>query len=324
MNDRWRTVCGLLLAACVAAGSSVGCVVDDDSEDVETTAEALTTGCNSGVGPGVYDQWITSNGVPREYIVQVPSGYSQTAGSRLVLYFHGFGGHWDPTTNPPQNSQLATVAEQNNFVVVWVNGLAGQGATCWGSGGTWCTGRDDVKFARDVVADVNAHLCIDQRKVFATGFSNGGMMSHRLACEASDLFAGIVSIAGAPMLTPAQCKPTYPVSVVEIHGDKDFGVCWNGNAACGDPNYYNSVDGTQSFWKSRNRTNGTPVQDFSNGGATCTRYPGGLSNTDVQLCKIVGGTHCTPGDGGCDTFTTLNAHTRIASFVTSHSKPRRR
>ena len=84
-------------------------------------------------------------------------------------------------------SKMNAVSDQNGFIVVYP-----QGVDCWNLGftiGGCAAAPDDVGFLKAVVADVESHACIDPKRVFATGISNGSMMSQYLGCQASDVFA---------------------------------------------------------------------------------------------------------------------------------------
>lgn len=74
---------------------------------------------------------------------------------------------------------------------------------------------------RLVVDEARRQLCIDPRRIYATGMSNGGLMSQRLACEAADLFAAVAPVAGPLILPEDQCKPARPISVMAVAGSND-------------------------------------------------------------------------------------------------------
>jgi polyhydroxybutyrate depolymerase len=70
-----------------------------------------------------------------------------------------------------------------------------------------------------------AWLNIDTGRVYFTGLSNGGAMSHRIACELSDRVTAIAAVGGANQFsTAAPCDPQLPVAVMQIHGTED--PCW--------------------------------------------------------------------------------------------------
>lgn len=78
---------------------------------------------------------------------------------------------------------------------------------------------DDVGFVSDLIEDLAKNFPIDRKRVFATGISNGGMLSYRLACELSDKIAAIAPVAATGGIT--ECKLKRPVPTLHFHGKKD-------------------------------------------------------------------------------------------------------
>jgi polyhydroxybutyrate depolymerase len=105
----------------------------------------------------------------------------------------------------------------------------------WNASAACCdfirSGVDDVAYLRAVIQTMLDRYPIDHRRVFVFGFSNGGFMAHRLACELPSLVAGIASVAGAG---PGRCAATTPVTILEIHGDADDVVPIAGGLLGGD------------------------------------------------------------------------------------------
>jgi polyhydroxybutyrate depolymerase len=91
-------------------------------------------------------------------------------------------------------------------------------------------GVDDAAYLAWVIADVRAHYAIDPSGSSCSGTSNGGFMAHRLACDQAQVVAAIVSIAGG---APRTCAPKEPVAVLEIHGDADEVVPYDGGPVLG-------------------------------------------------------------------------------------------
>lgn len=87
---------------------------------------------------------------------------------------------------------------------------------------------DDVGFLKSSIEEVIKTYKVDPERVYLLGHSNGAMMAHRMACEHADLFAGIASLAGSGMQNPADCKPSSPVSILEIHAENDHTVLYDG------------------------------------------------------------------------------------------------
>src|ERR1043165_7405809 len=160
----------------------------------------------------------------RAYIVHVPPG----AGARpmsLVINLHGGGGN---AGNEAGYSGMDRVADREHFVVVYPDGTGRLKRMLVWNAGTCCgnSTADDVGFIRAVVDNVAKRMPIDRRRVFATGMSNGAMMSYRLAAEASDLVAAIAPVAGA--MSVERFHPAKPVSILHIHSVDDPRALYNG------------------------------------------------------------------------------------------------
>jgi len=123
-------------------------------------------------------------------------------------------------------------SDQEGFVLVMPNGYQSSwnAGTCCGGAST--SKLDDVALFRAIFKEVSAHVNIDLGRVYATGLSNGGYMSYRLACDAADLFTAIAPGAGAvgindigggtnPTSDFTTCAPSRPVSVLDLHGTSD-------------------------------------------------------------------------------------------------------
>ena len=155
----------------------------------------------------------------RSYELHVPANLS---GSEvpLLLSLHGFG-------STGAQDELFTgwsgFADSHNFIVAYPNGRPDAGTGAWDP---YIPGSPDVPFLRDVVADISADYCINPDRVHADGWSNGAVMSQRVACDAADAFASVTSYAGGtPTLAgtaPAACDPSRPISVGLIVGQFDF------------------------------------------------------------------------------------------------------
>jgi polyhydroxybutyrate depolymerase len=110
-------------------------------------------------------------------------------------------------------------------------------------------GVDDVAFTRGMLDRLEADLCVDPRRVFATGMSNGGFMSHRLACEMSDRIAAVAPVSGVNTL--ATCTPTRAVSVLDFHGTADPTVPYAGGTEFHWPSVEQSTSGWIARWLRR-------------------------------------------------------------------------
>lgn len=193
-----------LLVACGDEGSN------DESTIVATlTPEASACGPDRAHAAGEFDETMTSGGVERSYILHVPTGYDGSAAMPVVLLFHGFALNGRVMLD---YAELGNVADREGFILVSPTGA--------GDPPRWNAqdlpaGADDMLFVRDLLAKLDSELCTDPARTFATGYSNGGGMSVRLACEASDRIRAVGLVAAVFL----DCTPKVPV--IAFHGTED-------------------------------------------------------------------------------------------------------
>ena len=165
-------------------------------------------------------------------MVYSPSDYDAGNPYPLVILLHGFN-----TPGFVQNAYLQTSnsVDEKQFVFLLPEGLTNpNGAQFWNGTPACCdgfgSGVDDVGYLRGLIAEASEQYNIDARRVYVMGHSNGGFMSYRMACEASDVVTAIASLAGATFATEAECTPDEPVSVLQIHGTDDSTILYDGGA----------------------------------------------------------------------------------------------
>jgi polyhydroxybutyrate depolymerase len=177
------------------------------------TASAAGPGCSSATTGGT----VTRSLAGRSYQLHVPSGLSGNV--PLLLSFHGAG-------STGQQDELFTgwsgFADARKFIVAYPQ------ARPFDFGGVWdpyTADSADVPFARQVVDDIAATYCVDPHRVYADGWSNGAVMSQRIACAAADKFAAVTSYGGGtPTLAgfATGCHPSRPIAVGLFAGQFDF------------------------------------------------------------------------------------------------------
>jgi polyhydroxybutyrate depolymerase len=156
-----------------------------------------------------------------------------------------------------------------------------------------------VGFVRALLAQLQKRVSVDTQRIFATGMSNGGMLSHRLACDMADVFRAIASVAGTD--NTVQCKPSRALSVLHIHAQDDTHVLFNGGAGAdafkdkSQVTEFVSVPHTVANWVQRNQCTGAPQRVLSVPGASCDVYASCAGGTQVQLCVTESGGHAWPG-----------------------------
>jgi len=264
----------------------VGC---SDSSGGETSGTAASLGCQDGtLDSSVIHVELSHDGDMRSYELYVPPGYDGTTPLPVVLNFHGF------TSSGPlqqEGTKMDELAEREGFIVAYPNGLDNS----WNAG--VCCGRsaetnvDDVGFTRAVIDDLGARGCIDTARVYATGMSNGGFLSHRLACEAADVIAAAAPVAAVLGIDESACNPSRPIPILQLNGTADPLVSYEGGGLADSPSAQDSIDG----WIARDGCSGEPQITYENGAATCETASDCDGEVSVTLCSIEGAGHCWPG-----------------------------
>lgn len=195
-----------------------------------STSSTSTTG-SGGSGTG----GAPVIGGDRPVTVQVPSGYQDSVPAPLLILLHGYS--VDGAVEELY-LHLAPLADQKGFLYAHPDGtLDKQGEYFWNATDACCnfdgSTVDDSAYLHGVVADIEAHWNVDPKRVYFMGHSNGGFMSYRMACDHADEIAAIVSLAGATWDDTTKCQPKAPVHVLQIHGDMDTEVLYDGAASVG-------------------------------------------------------------------------------------------
>jgi poly(3-hydroxybutyrate) depolymerase len=152
---------------------------------------------------------ITFNNASRKYILRVPDGYDQTHPYRLVLAYTWSGG----TAAQVVSANYFTFATQDSKNTIFAAPDAADGA------GTWSNG--DVALTDAILTQLEGDLCIDERRVFATGFSFGGGMAMALACTRADVFRAVAFFSGADLTNSCPTTLTKPIAYYASQASED-------------------------------------------------------------------------------------------------------
>jgi polyhydroxybutyrate depolymerase len=201
----------------------------------------------------------TADGRTRSYILHLPRGFSPAKTYPLVLVFHGGMG---TGARIQQSTRFDAKADANGFIAVFPDGVGNH----WNDGrGTANPDVDDVGFVRQLIASLKSRLPIDSRRIYATGISNGGKFSMRLACELADVLAAVGSDIG-PMPTNLlpTCKPARPIAILGIQGGADPLIPIAGGALRESPRFgrggrVESAASTMTFWAKANGCDQRPA-----------------------------------------------------------------
>jgi polyhydroxybutyrate depolymerase len=242
-------------------------------------------------------------GRERSYRVHLPIGHAPVGPSPLVLAFHG------GSSNAQQMeafSGLSHKADQARFIVVYPNGSGLSPAALSWNGGNCCgyardNNVDDAAFVRALLDDLAEAVPIDRQRIYATGMSNGGVLTYRLASELADCIAAVAPVAG-PMGTPS-CAPSRPVSLMHFHGTADEFAPFQGGKgpkSLADIEFF-SVKHSISAWVTANgcspESSVKELPDRTGDGTKVTvrTHGHGKDGAEVVLVEIAGAGHTWPG-----------------------------
>jgi polyhydroxybutyrate depolymerase len=224
-------------------------------------------------GPGNHRLEMEFGGQKRTYLLHAPPGYTRSARLPLVVALHFYPGDG---ASLQEMIEFDAKADKENFLVAYPDGygLGFNALICCGS-------QDDVGFIKALVKQTVSTWNADPGKVYATGISNGGDMSFRLAVEASDTFAAIGVVSGGfigPMTSKPDFAPKRPVSVVTVVGDADL--------------YFGQIDAGIKTWRERLKCSQTAAESAATYTRTASRCADG-SDIDVYVVREMG--HLWPG-----------------------------
>jgi len=269
---------GSSFAAHVATGVSPNAVVN---------APVATTGCGKA-SPVTAGQslttTITSDGTQRTYILHVPTGYNAQVSTPLVVNMHGLGSN---AAQEETYSAYSTLADQQRFIVVYPQGtFVSIGQRGWNAYALSNT--DDILFISDLLTRLQTQLCVDARRIYATGISMGGGMTSTLACNLSGRIAAFSGIAAA-IHTAGACNVTHPIPFQEFHGTSDPIVDYNGTG------FFPAIMTTMQAWATRSGCTTGPTTVSQQSDITLFRWTNCTGGVVVEHYRITGGGHTWPG-----------------------------
>jgi polyhydroxybutyrate depolymerase len=242
-------------------------------------------GCGTAAMAPAMDQdlMLMHGGMARSYILHMPRSADPKQPVALLLSIHGF-----TSSNTGQRAVTGQneVADKHGFAVAYPQGTGSQRGF---NAGSCCIGGDvdDVGFMRAIVDDIGKRACLDERRVYATGISNGGMMSFRLACEADDMFAAVAPVVGQTWITP--CSPKRGVPILSFNGTADMTVT------------YQMANPLNEMWAMRDQCMSGPIMEpIGTTSSTCKVWTQCRDGAEVRVCSMEGMNHCQPGRPNCN------------------------
>lgn len=280
----------------------------------------------------------------RSYLVHVPSQAEEGTALPVVLCLHGGGGSAEGFQ---AYTQMDATADHHGFLAVYPQGTGKlrNKLLTWNAG--QCCGYaleedvDDVAYVAALLDDLARRTPVDTARVYATGLSNGAMMSYRLAAQLPDRMAAVAPVAGAPLLETL--SPTQAVPVMHIHSTEDARAFYDGGIGPEVPwtdrrIEHPAVADLLAFWAELNGCRSEPEiaaeltgeAGTENADQTATKYVYGPCREDAEVIhwKLTGVGHVWPGASHESDFqdvllgaptTLIEANEEIWTFFSRHS-----
>jgi polyhydroxybutyrate depolymerase len=280
-----------VLAASILVTVIAGCTTN--------TAATPTTGSIVPAAAQTAQTVLDVDGVDRSVTIHDVTGESAALVPALIL-MHGASGS---SARVETGTGMTPLADENGFVVAYPNGTPTGlpvGGFSWNAGGCCAAAVaddvDDVAFISTLIDELVADHGVDPARVYIGGFSNGGMMSYRAACEIGDRLAGIVVVGGA--LNVESCAAPKALPVLIIHGTADTTVPYNGGkpsaaAVAKLGSWVNApVSDAADYWSTRDECENS--ETTTEGTVTDLLFSGCTEASGLEVISIAGGTHRWP------------------------------
>ncbi|MFT4244298.1 MAG: alpha/beta hydrolase family esterase, partial [Candidatus Woesearchaeota archaeon] len=284
---------------------------------------------------------IDINSKKRTYALYIPTNYSSSSEFPIVFYFHGGGGD---ALNADKSTRFSQKAEEENFIVVYPQGtnrMFENRLLTWNT--QFCCGYamrndvDDITFISELCKMLNEEYSINTSQVFATGFSNGGILAHHVGIELSHIFTSIAPVGsqiGGQATRNSQFYfptrvPSHNISVLIINGELDSRVPFYGGVPQDgdDTNVYewSSSSESLSYWLEVNNCDSNLAKTkYLNSNVRVESYCEEITEVDVRLINVKNGTHSWHGEeyeplGGTQVSTSFNTTDYIWNFFMNNN-----
>ncbi|MYS83364.1 alpha/beta hydrolase family esterase [Embleya scabrispora] len=307
---RMLAVCAAV-AAVLAVFASARLTAREAGPPATAGAAAADTGCDGRDRQGWVTVPVSFSGETYRVRAYLPRSYDGVAPRPLVLNLHG-----SDSTGTAQMAitGMGASAERHGFVVaVPEGGLSHPGSS---GGRTWnipgvplygghpaaAGGRDEVGFVEAALDALDRSLCLDDRRVYATGFSGGARMTSLLGCALSRRIAAIAPVAGLRAdgtdgARPAPCRPIRPIPVLTFHGLADQANPYEGGIAS---RWTYPVTDAVRRWAAIDECPSAPVRTRVSRHVERTAYTGCAGGTAVILYTQSDAGHTWPGAAGTE------------------------
>jgi polyhydroxybutyrate depolymerase len=215
------------------------------------------------VDPGLRrDLTLEHGGLTRYFDLYVPPNLPRSAVPLVFVLHGGTGDKVTTRSQPTVGGRWLELADAEAFLLVFPNAVSASTGTSAPAGSfNWndcrndardtATQADDVGFVSAMIDWLEGRYPIDSRRIYATGLSNGGMMSYRLAFELSHRLVAIGAVV-ANLPANSDCprdRPAHPIAVLIMNGTADSWMPWGGGQIIGQRGLVKSALETRDFWR---------------------------------------------------------------------------
>ena len=163
------------------------------------------------------------DGQNRSYIVYIPASYNANSSTPILFNFHGGGGTSSGFMN--NENDMRPISDTAGFIAVYPQAAIDpiDGSNAWLH--KTPTTHNDVYFIEAIIDSLSSEFNIDNDRIYACGYSEGGIFSYELGCRLNNRIAAFASVSGS-MLTDSyrvsngfgSCSPSHPTAVLLIPG----------------------------------------------------------------------------------------------------------
>lgn len=235
----------------------------------------------------------------REYLLHLPSGYKDSNSYPLVIALHGFGDH---PRFIEQYSGLSRLSDKEKFIVVYPYGLQNTKTKKFSWNGGSCCGEafnkknDDVSFINQLVDQLIKKYNIDPKRIYLTGFSNGGLLTYRIAAQTPEKYAAFAIVSGSiggkvkandPYFSLPKAKTSVPILI--MHGKNDNLIPYQGGLNKDKSAAFTSFRDSVDFWVNNNQAN--KKDTIENEKLILEKYESEDSSKNIEAYTIKDGGH---------------------------------
>jgi len=302
----------LLVLPFAFGGVTVELTEQDETKSSITTFKESPPSCTNTMPAGTHTVEIDVGSKKRSFDIYVPAGLSNGEVRPVVFFWHGYGGSPEKIVDFAKPNEMA---DRMKYFVVYPKG-SGIIAGFNGAGCCPLVFADDIAFFRAMADWMGKNMCGDTDNIYSAGFSNGGFMTNRLACEVSDVIKGIAVHSGS-IGKKFVCEPTKGIPALLIHGDADPTVPYFGNGQ------WKSFAEVSEEWATLNQCgseeNAKP--GYRSQKTECVRYDTcARDNVPLEFCTVQGLGHAWSGSGDYQIDATAYIFQFFESLITKNKK----